>query len=74
MKIDQIRELKVGDAVTWYETIDGRRTGFRMGYYVTRINYKRGLVWGHRVLAPIWDHRNGELNLDQIEKDSEGKS
>jgi hypothetical protein len=32
MDIGDIKKLKVGLNVEWYETISGRRTGFRMGY------------------------------------------
>jgi hypothetical protein len=66
MKIEALKNYKIGDSIDWNETIDGRRTGFRMGYFITRINYKRGLVWGKHVNAPLWDNRSVQLNLDHL--------
>ena len=68
MDIKDIKNLKPGTFVEWYETIDGKRTGFRMGYTITRVNYKRGLVWG-ALTNDIrnWKHNSTQLNLGQIE-------
>jgi hypothetical protein len=62
MDIGNIKKLKVGLNVEWYETISGRRTGFRMGYTLTRIHYKKGLVWG----KPTSDIRNWKFNATEL--------
>ena len=68
MDIKDIKKLKVGANAEWYETVDGRRTGFRMGYTITRINYKKGLVWG-KPTSDIrnWKYNAAELNINQLE-------
>lgn len=70
MDVKDIKKIKVGSSVNWHEQMDGKRTGYRLGYTITRINYKRGLVWG----TPTndirnWRHNSTELLLHQIEVD-----
>jgi hypothetical protein len=62
-----IKTLKVGSIVDWYEPKDEKRTGFKMGYEITRINYTRGLVWGITINGPLWKHNSTQLPLNQIE-------
>ena len=62
-----IKKLKGVEYVTWFETVNGIRTGYRMGYKITRVNYKRARVWGTPVNSPLWTHNSIELNLSQIE-------
>ena len=68
MDLKNLMKVRPGDTVTWFETIAGERTGFRMTYCISRINYKRGLVWGKRVNAPLWEKNGVQLPLTQIEK------
>ena len=67
MDIKDIKKIKIGSHVDWYETVEGRRTGYRHGYKITRVNYKRGLVWGKQENGPLWDHNATQLTLSQIE-------
>ena len=67
MDIKDIKKLKVGGVVDWFEPNDKKRTGFSMGYSITRVNYKRGLVWGSRINEPCWKQNSTQLNLSQIE-------
>jgi len=68
MDFKDIKKIKVGSFVTWHETIDGKRTGYRMGYTITRINCKRGLVWGQMTNdSRHWKHNSTQLSLDQLE-------
>jgi hypothetical protein len=67
MNFKDIKKLKVGSIVDWYEPKDENRTGFRMGYEITRLNYKRGLVWGSAINGAYWKHNSTQLNLSQIE-------
>jgi hypothetical protein len=67
MDIKNIKKLKVGTVVNWYEPKDEKHTGFRMGYTIMRINYKRGLVWGYAINGAYWKHNSTQLNLSQTE-------
>ena len=67
MHYKYIKSLKVGSIVDWYEPNDKTRTGFKMGYEITRINYKRGLVWGVIINGPLWKHNATQLPIEQIE-------
>lgn len=67
MHYKDIKTLKVGTIVNWYEPNDKTHTKFKMGYEITRINYKRGLVWGQTINGPLWKHNSTLLPLDQIE-------
>lgn len=68
MDIKDIKKVKVGGFATWHETrATGERTGFRMSYVVTRVNYRQGKVWGKLINGPLWKHNATGLNLDQIE-------
>lgn len=62
-----IKKLKGVKCVTWFETVNGIRTGYKKTYKITRINYKRCKVWGTPVSGPSWSHNSYELNLSQIE-------
>ena len=71
MDIKDIKKLKVGSFVNWHEQVNGKRTGYRLGYTITRINYKRGLVWGTPTNDHMyWKHNSIELQLHQIEVSS----
>lgn len=66
--MENVDSLNIGDIVSWYETMDGRRTGFKMSYEITRINKKRNLVWGKTILRPLWPINSIQLNISQLEK------
>jgi hypothetical protein len=68
MDIKDIKRLKVGDHVSWYEsTTDGKPSGYNMLFVITRINYTRGLVWGRLINSrEYWQHNATRLNLAQL--------
>lgn len=69
MDIADIKKLKVGDHAHWYEkVVDEKPCGCSMLYTITRINYKRGLVWGRVINSrECWQHNATQLNLAQLE-------